>query len=637
MIIILPDGSRKEAKAGENWRDFIAREIGQGLAKNALAVRINDVMKDVASPVEEGSLVVVTSSSAEGLELIRHSASHIMADAVTQLFPGTKVTIGPAIEFGFYYDFDSDHRFTAEDLEKIEAKMAEIIKEKLPFARRVVTADEAIALFRGMGENYKIEIIRDLGAQVVSLYTHGKFTDLCRGPHLPDTGFVKAHKILSVAGAYWRGDSRNKMLQRIYGTAFADRKQLDEYLKQVEEARERDHRKLGPELDLYTMTDEIGMGLALWTPKGGVIRTIVENFWRKEHYRNGYEIVYTPHIGRSHLWETSGHLDFYKDGMYSPMDIDGENYYVKPMNCPFHIEIYKRKKWSYREFPIRWAELGTVYRYELSGALNGLKRVRGFTQDDAHLFCRLDQLDDEISRVLDFSLHILRAYDFEKFKVYLSTRPEKKLVGDLSVWDKAEAALEAALKRSGLPYQINPGDGAFYGPKIDIAVTDAIGREWQLSTIQVDFNLPERFDLTYVGSDGAEHRPIMLHRALMGSLERFFGVLIEHYKGAFPVWLAPTQVVLVPVTDRHHEIAEKLENRLKASNIRVLVDRRNEKTGYKVREWVVEKTPYIIVVGDKEASLETVSVRIRNGEQVEMRLDAFVEQVDRENRGGQYF
>ncbi|HOW51731.1 MAG TPA: threonine--tRNA ligase [bacterium] len=637
MFVILPDGSQKEAKPGESWRDFIAREIGQGLAKNALAVKIGDAMKDVASPVEEGNLVVVTSSSPEGLDIIRHSASHIMADAVTQLFPGTKVTIGPAIDTGFYYDFDSDHRFTADDLEKIEAKMAEIIKAKQPFARREVTADEAIKMFRDLGENYKVEIIQDLGAQVVSLYTHGKFTDLCRGPHLPDTGLVKAHKILSVAGAYWRGDSKNKMLQRIYGTAFSDKKQLDEHLKLIEEARERDHRKIGPELDLYTMTDEIGMGLALWTPKGGIVRTVIENFWRREHYRHGYQLIYTPHIGRSHLWETSGHLDFYKEGMYSPMDIDGENYYVKPMNCPFHVQVYKRKKWSYREFPVRWAELGTVYRYELSGALNGLKRVRGFTQDDAHLFCRIDQLDDEISRVLDFSLHILRAYDFEQFKVYLSTRPEKKLVGDIAVWDKAEAALEAALKRSGLPYQINPGDGAFYGPKIDIAVTDAIGREWQLSTIQVDFNLPERFDLSYTGADGAEHRPIMLHRALMGSLERFFGVLIEHFKGAFPVWLAPTQVVLVPVTDRHHEIAEKLENRLKASNIRVLVDRRNEKTGYKVREWVVEKTPYIIVVGDKEESLETVSVRIRNGEQVEMRLDAFVEQVNHENRGGQYF
>ena len=637
MIVTLPDGSRKEAKAGEHWRDFIAREIGQGLAKSALAVRINDAMKDVSSPVEEGPLVVITPSSPDGLDIIRHSASHIMADAVTQLFPGTKVTIGPAIENGFYYDFDSDHRFTAEDLERIEAKMADIIKAKQPFARTELSADEAKKRFAGLGENYKVEIIQDLGAPVVSLYTHGNFTDLCRGPHLPDTGYVKAHKILSVAGAYWRGDSKNKMLQRIYGTAFADKKSLDEHLHMLEEARERDHRKLGPELDLFTMTEDIGMGLALWTPKGGVVRTIIENFWRREHYRNGYEIVYTPHIGRSHLWQTSGHLGFYKGNMYSPMDIDGEDYYVKPMNCPFHIEVYRRRKWSYREFPIRWAELGTVYRYELSGVLNGLKRVRGFTQDDAHIFCRLDQLHDEIARVIDFSLFILRAYDFEQFKVYLSTRPAKDFVGDVAVWDKAEAALDSALKASGLPYQINPGDGAFYGPKIDIAVADAIGREWQLSTIQVDFNLPERFDLTYVGSDNAEHRPIMIHRALMGSLERFFGVLIEHYKGAFPVWLSPVQVAVVPVSEKHIDIAEKLEKRLKTHNIRVLVDRRNEKTGYKVREWVVAKTPYIIVVGDKEASLETVPVRLRSGEQVDLPLAAFEEQLDRENRGGVYF
>ena len=515
--------------------------------------------------------------------------------------------------------------------------MAEIIKAKQPFARAELSADEAKRRFAELGETYKVEIIQDLGAPVVSLYTHGHFTDLCRGPHLPDTGFVKAHKILSVAGAYWRGDSKNKMLQRIYGTAFADKKSLDDHLHLLEEARERDHRKLGPELDLFTMTEDIGMGLALWTPKGGVIRTVIENFWRREHYRHGYEIVYTPHIGRSRLWETSGHLGFYKGNMYSPMDIDGEDYYVKPMNCPFHIEVYRRRKWSYREFPIRWAELGTVYRYELSGVLNGLKRVRGFTQDDAHIFCRLDQLHDEIARVIDFSLFILRAYDFEQFKVYLSTRPAKDFVGDVAVWDKAEAALDSALKASGLPYQINPGDGAFYGPKIDIAVADAIGREWQLSTIQVDFNLPERFDLTYVGSDNAEHRPIMIHRALMGSLERFFGVLIEHYKGAFPVWLSPVQVAVVPVSEKHLDIAEKLENRLKTHNIRVLVDRRNEKTGYKVREWVVAKTPYIIVVGDKESSLDTVSVRLRSGEQVDMTLAAFEEQLDRENRGGAYF
>ncbi len=637
MDIILPDGTRKKAREGESWLEFISREIGQGLARNAVAVKINDTLRDVGAPVSEGTLVVITPASPEGLEIIRHSASHIMADAVTQLFPGTKVTIGPAIENGFYYDFDTEHRFSAEDLEKIEAKMTEIVKEKLPFTRREMPASEARKVFGDQGETYKVEIIDDLGAPIVSLYSHGSFTDLCRGPHVPHTGFVKAFKLLSVAGAYWRGDSKNKMLQRIYGTAFADKKHLDEHLRMLEEARERDHRKIGPELDLFTMSEDIGAGLVLWTPRGGIVRTIMENFWRSEHYRNGYELIYTPHIGRAHLWEMSGHLDFYKESMYAPMDIDGEDYYVKPMNCPFHVQMYLRRKWSYREFPIRWAELGTVYRYELSGVLNGLKRVRGFTQDDAHLFCRLDQLDAEVRRVLDFSLSILRAYDFEHFKVYLSTRPERKLVGDILVWDKAEASLDAVLKGTGLPYQINPGDGAFYGPKIDISVTDAIGREWQLSTIQVDFNLPERFDLTYVGADNAEHRPIMIHRALMGSLERFFGVLVEHYKGAFPVWLAPVQVVLVPVTDRHIEVAEKLESKMKSLYVRVLVDRRSETTSYKVRDWALQRVPYIIVVGDREAAMETVVVRMRDSSQKETRLDEFLAQIDRENKGGRYF
>lgn len=634
--IILPDGSRKQSTEGQNWIEFIGKEIGQGLAKNALAVSINGVMKDVSTPVESGSMKVITSKNPEGIEIIRHSTSHIMADAVTSLFPGTKVTIGPSIDSGFYYDFDSEHRFTNEDLMAIEEKMRETIKAKLPFIRKVVSKEDAIKLFSGLGETYKVEIINDLGDEPVSLYTHGAFTDLCRGPHMPDTGFVKAFKLLSVAGAYWRGDEKNKMLQRIYGTAFEDKAALDGYLKMMEEARERDHRKLGAELDLFVLNETVGPGLAHWTPKGSIIRTIIENFWRKEHYKNGYELVYTPHIGRSILWETSGHLGFYKDGMYSPMDIDGENYFVKPMNCPFHVQIYKRKKWSYRELPIRWAELGTVYRYEKSGVLNGLKRVRGFTQDDAHLFCRIDQLDDEIMQLIDFSLHILRSYDFEKFNVYLSTRPEK-YVGDIEVWNKAEKALEDSLKKSGLPYAINEGDGAFYGPKIDICVTDAIGRQWQLSTIQVDFNLPERFDLTYTATDNSEQRPIMLHRALMGSLERFFGVLIEHFKGAFPVWLAPTQVVIIPVADRHQEISEKLENMLKNSNIRVHIDRRSEKTGYKVRECVMQKIPYIIVLGDNETELKTISVRTRDGEQAAYDIQAFIDKINNENKGGLYF
>jgi len=637
MVVILPDGSRKEAREGESWLDFISREIGHGLAKSALAVKIDGVLKDLSAPVSGGTLVVLTASSPEGLEILRHSASHIMADAVTQLFPGTKVAIGPAVENGFYYDFDTEHRFTAEDFEKIEAKMNEIIEARLPFTRSEVTADEAIKMFRERNETYKVEIIQDIASPVVSLYTHGSFTDLCRGPHVPHTGIIKAFKLISVAGAYWRGDARNKMLQRIYGTAFPDKKSLDAYLHMLEEARERDHRKVGPELDLFTMTEEIGPGLALWTPNGAIIRTIIENFWRSEHYRNGYYLIYTPHIGRGRLWETSGHLGFYKGNMYSPMDIDGEDYYVKPMNCPFHVQMYRRRKWSYREFPIRWAELGTVYRYELSGVLNGLKRVRGFTQDDAHIFCRLDQLEEEIRRVIEFSLSILRAFDFEQFKVLLSTRPARGFVGEIPVWDKAERILDTVLKASGHPYQVNQGEGAFYGPKIDIVVTDTIGREWQLSTIQVDFNLPERFDLSYVGADNAEHRPIMIHRALMGSLERFFGLLIEHYKGAFPVWLAPIQAVVVPVTDRHIEVSEKLESLLKSVYIRVLVDRRSETTSYKVRDWAMMRVPYIIVLGDREASLETIVVRTRDGKQQTMLTESFIKHITLENKEGRYF
>ncbi|HNW16620.1 MAG TPA: threonine--tRNA ligase, partial [bacterium] len=507
--VTLPDGRIVSSEKAENWLEFIKREIGAGLAKAAVAVSVNGKTVDVTSNVETGGMTVITTKSPEGLEIIRHSTSHVMADAVQKLFPGTKVTIGPAIDNGFYYDFDSPHRFSQEDFEAIEMKMADIIKAKHPFVRKEVSKEEAIELFTNMGENYKVEIIHDLNEPVVSLYFSGDFVDLCRGPHVPDTGFIKAYKLMSVAGAYWRGDEKNAMLQRLYATGFATKEALEAHIKMLEEAKERDHRKLGADLDLFDFSENVGAGLVLWTPNGGVVRTVVENFWRKQHVRNGYELVFTPHIGRSHLWETSGHLGFYKESMYSPMDIDGEDYYVKPMNCPFHVMLYKRKKWSYREFPFRWAELGTVYRYEKSGTLNGLKRVRGFTQDDAHLFCRLDQLEDEIKRVLDFSLFMLRSFEFNEFKLFLSTRPQK-YVGQIEVWDKAEEALRNTLEKSGLSWETNEGDGAFYGPKIDINVTDSIGRLWQLTTIQVDFNLPERFDISYTGDDGAEHRPIMV-------------------------------------------------------------------------------------------------------------------------------
>ena len=636
VAVKLPDGTVKQSQSGISWKEFIQTEIGEGLARNALAVIVDGQIVDVSTHITDASITVITPSSDEALELLRHSTAHIMADAVTQLFPGTKVTIGPSVENGFYYDFDSEHRFVDEDLAAIQKKMKEIVKAKAPFERSESSDEDAKKLFGEMGETYKVEIIEDLEEPVVSLYRSGSFVDLCRGPHIPHTGFAKVFKLLSIAGAYWRGDEKNKMLQRIYGTAFFSKSDLKEYLEMLQEARERDHRKVGKELDLFEMSDEVGPGLALWTPKGGVIRTVIENFWRKEHYRNGYDVVYTPHIGRGHLWETSGHLDFYRDGMYSPMDIDGDEYYAKPMNCPFHIVLYKRKKWSYREFPFRWAELGTVYRYEKSGSLNGLKRVRGFTQDDAHLFCRVDQIQQEIETVLDFSIKILENFEFKEFKIFLSTRP-KKFVGEISVWDKAEAALEAALKQSGVSYEINPEDGAFYGPKIDINVTDSIGRDWQLSTIQVDFNLPERFDMSYIGSDGQEHRPIMIHRALLGSIERFFGVLIEHFKGAFPVWLSPVQVSLIPVADRHEDTAKKLASLLRKKSIRVEIDGRNEKIGYKVREQVLAKVPYVIVIGDKELLLEELTVRMRGGEQKTMLLNDFLQLVNDDNRGGEYY
>ncbi|MEK6545404.1 MAG: threonine--tRNA ligase, partial [Nitrospinota bacterium] len=460
------------------------------------------------------------------LETLRHSTAHIMAQAVRELYPETKITIGPAIKDGFYYDFDRDTPFTVEDLEKIEKKMEDIIGKDLSFERMEVSKDEARKIFKD--EGYKIELINEIQDEKVSVYKQGDFIDLCRGPHLPSTGRVKAFKLISVAGSYWRGNEKNKMLQRIYGTSFFAKKELEEHLHKLEEAKKRDHRRLGKELDLFSMDDEIGAGLINWHPKGSVIRYTIENFWREEHYKNGYQIVYSPHIAKVNLWHTSGHMDFYRENMYSPMDIEGMPYIVKPMNCPFHIKMYKNKLKSYRELPIRWAELGTVYRYERSGVLHGLLRVRGFTQDDAHIFCRLDQLNDEIERVLNFTLYMLKSFGFNDFDVYLSTLPEG-YVGTLSNWEKATDALKGALNKAGLKFEIDPGAGVFYGPKIDVKIKDSLDRTWQCSTIQVDFNLPERFDLKYIGEDGSSHQPIMIHRALLGSLERFFGCLIEHY------------------------------------------------------------------------------------------------------------
>ena len=544
------------------------------------------------------------------LEILRHSTAHIMAQAVKELYPETKITIGPSIKDGFYYDFDRDTPFTVEDLEKIEKKMNEIIKSNLSFERMEVSKDEARKIFKA--EGYKIELINEIPDEKVSIYKQGNFIDLCRGPHLPSTGKVKSFKLLSVAGSYWRGSEKNKMLQRIYGTSFFTKDELEKYLNKLEEAKKRDHRKLGKELDLFSMDDEVGAGLVNWHPKGALIRYLIENFWREEHYKNGYQIVYSPHIARVNLWHTSGHMDFYKENMYSPMDIEGMPYIVKPMNCPFHIKIYKSKLKSYRELPIRWAELGTVYRYERSGVLHGLLRVRGFTQDDAHIFCRLDQLSDEIERVLNFTLYMLRSFGFKDFDVYLSTRPEG-YVGTLSNWEKATDALKGALDKAGLKFEIDPGAGVFYGPKIDVKIKDSLERTWQCSTIQVDFNLPERFDVKYIGEDGSAHQPIMIHRALLGSLERFFGCLIEHYAGAFPLWLAPVQAKVMTITDKQNDYASEVLNQLLNSGIRGEADLRNEKVGFKIREAQLEKTPYMLIAGNKEVESKTISVRKRDG------------------------
>jgi threonyl-tRNA synthetase len=537
-----------------------------------------------------------------------------MAEAVMHVFPGAKFAIGPSIEDGFYYDFALPRPLTPEDLETIEASMKEIIKARYPFERKEISRSEAEEMFAD--QPYKLELIADMPEdEVISIYTQGEFTDLCRGPHVDNTEQVNpgAFKLLKVAGAYWRGDEKRPMLQRIYGTVWSAADDLQAYLERLEELEKRDHRRLGKELELYSVHEEAGAGLVHWHPKGGMIRTVIEDFWRKEHYKAGYDVVYTPHIGRAQLWEDSGHLDFYRELMYSPMDIEGQEYFIKPMNCPFHIMIYKSRLRSYRELPLRWAELGTVYRFERSGVLHGLMRVRGFTQDDAHVFCAPDQIDEEISRVLSFSLFIWRSFGFAEYEVYLSTRPEK-YVGEPERWEQAEEALRRALEKEGLPYEVDEGAGAFYGPKIDISIKDALGRLWQCTTIQVDFNLAERFDLTFIGEGGKEARPYMVHRALLGSLERFLGILIEHYGGAFPVWLSPVQAILIPITDRHVEYARHVEVQLRAAGLRTEVDSRRERMQAKIRDAQLQKVPYMLVVGDREMEAGAVAVRLRTEE-----------------------
>lgn len=547
-----------------------------------------------------------------------------MAHAIKELYPQTKFAIGPSIADGFYYDLDCEHSFTQEDLPKIEKKMKEIIKAKRPFVRKELPKEDALKLFGDMGETYKIELINELEDETVTVYEEGDFVDLCRGPHLETTGTVKAFKLLSVAGAYWRGDEKNKMLQRIYGTAFPAKEELKKHLEFLEEVKKRDHRRLGKELDLFSLNDDIGPGLVLWHPRGAAIRRVIETFWLDEHHKAGYQILYTPHMAKLELWKKTGHLDFYKENMYSPMEIEGLEYEIKPMNCPFHVSVFKSQLRSYRDLPLRYAELGTVYRYERSGVLHGLLRVRGFTQDDAHIFCMEDQLEDEVLRVLDFTLFILETFGFTDYDIYLSTRPDK-YVGTDDGWQKATDALEQALKQKTLKYEIDPGEGVFYGPKIDIKVRDSLGRQWQCSTIQVDFNIPERLDITYRDSESHDSRPIMIHRALMGSLERFFGILIEHYAGAFPLWLSPTQISVLTIAERHIEYGRKIVDSMIKEGLRADIDHGNDKMGKKIRKATISKTPYMCIIGDKEISNNTVNIRKRDGENIgEMTIEEMV-------------
>ncbi len=624
----LPDGKIIELESGATVLDAAAK-IGPGLAKAALAGKINGEVVDLRLPLKSSAdLEIITTKSPEANDVYRHSMAHIMAEAVLKMFPDAQFGIGPAIENGFYYDFLLPRALTTDDLATIEKEMDAIIKSKALFVRRELSKDEAVEMFKNSNQQFKLELIEELEDQQLTVFSQGSFVDLCRGPHVQDSGVVKNFKLLSVAGAYWRGDEKRPMLQRVYGTAFTSKDELKEYLHRLEEAKKRDHRKLGKELDLFSTHEEVGPGLVFWHPKGARIRHEIESFWKDQHYRNGYELLSTPHIGQSWLWETSGHMNFYKDSMYSPMEIDGNDYYIKPMNCPFHIMVYKSQVRSYRDLPLRWAELGTVYRYEKSGVLHGLLRVRGFTQDDAHIICTPEQIEDEIREVLRFSLSLWKAFGFSEIKAYLATRPEKA-VGEESRWNQALESLRRAVDAEGVACEVDEGGGAFYGPKIDLKIKDAIGREWQMTTIQFDFNLPERFDMTYVGSDGNRHRPYMVHRALLGSIERFFGVLIEHYGGAMPVWLAPVQAILMPITDNHVEYARKVQSSMKKLGIRCNLDDRNDKIGYRIRQAQLEKIPFMIILGDQELADATITVRLRNGENLSgIKLEKFIEEQE---------
>ena len=623
ITVTFPTGVKRSIPKGAKIKEF-----SDQWEKEAVAAQLNGVSVDLSHSLEkDASISFISIHSKKGIEILRHSAAHVMAQAVKELFPTVKLTFGPSTETGFYYDFDYDRTFTPQDLEKIEKRASEIIQQDHPFIRSEVSKEDAIKTFREMGETYKMEHLEELPDRV-SLYRQGTFLDLCEGPHLPSTGRIRAFKLLNVSGTYWRGDARNKVLQRIYGTAFPEPKALEDYLRMLEEARKRDHRKLGKELDLFSIHEEAGPGLVIYHPKGAMLRMVLEDFEKKEHLKRGYQIVIGPQLLRLDLWKRSGHFENYRDKMYFTKVEDAE-YGIKPMNCLAHMLIYKSQIRSYRDLPLRYFELGTVHRHEKSGELHGLLRVRGFTQDDAHILCRPDQLNDEIGAIIHFVDDVMKVFGFE-YEMELSTRPEKSIGADED-WERATGALIQALKTNNLSFEINEGEGAFYGPKIDVKLKDALHRRWQCATIQVDFTMPERFDLTYVGSDGERHRPVMLHRVILGAMERFIGVLIEHYAGAFPVWLAPIQTILLTVTDRHISYAEKIYAQLIEKGIRVERDFRNEKLGFKIREAQIQKIPYMLVIGDREEREETVSPRQRSGEAMAgMRIEDFIKRVESE-------
>jgi threonyl-tRNA synthetase len=626
ITIILPDGSKKQYDQPVSAYE-VAKGISPRLAEASICAELDGKLVDLDRIIDhDAALVLHTFSSEKGKEIYWHSTAHLMAQAVKQLWPEVKVTIGPAIEQGFYYDFDRDTPFTEEELKQIEQRMQDVSSQALPYSRTELSKAEAMQLFGEMGESYKLEILSEIpDGEIISSYRQGDFIDLCRGPHIQHTGKIKAIKLLKSSGAYWRGDEKNKMLKRIYGISFPTNKELNEYLAFLEEAAKRDHRKLGKDLDLFSISDEVGPGLVLWHPNGAMIRHQIEAYWKDEHLRRGYKLVYSPHVGRSNLWQTSGHLGFYKENMYSAMDVEGQDYYIKPMNCPFHISIYNANLHSYRELPIRLAELGTVYRYERSGVLHGLMRVRGFTQDDAHIICTHEQMDSEVEKLIVFSLDMLKHFGFKDFLIYLSTQPEGS-VGEKADWDKATESLAASLQKLGLEYSVDQGGGAFYGPKIDIKIKDAIGRAWQCTTIQFDFNLPKRFDMTYIGADNTAHRPYMIHRAVLGSVERFFATLLEYHGGNLPLWLAPVQVMLIPITDSQLDYAREVEDKLNAAGFRCELDARSEKMGYKIRESEMKKIPFMCIIGKNEAAEGKVTLRQHTvGDLGAMSLEAAME------------